>query len=72
MALVTPFDEMVSYLGKEVWVRLTDDKPIPVSYTGTLISIEETGQIVLRMDDGFAVYCWPALEMVLVRERLRV
>jgi len=71
VALVTPFREMVSYLGQEVWVRLTDE-PTPVTYTGVLLAIEDTGQIVLRMEDGFSVYCWPALEMELLSERVRM
>lgn len=71
MALVTPFKDMVSYLGQEVWVRLTNDET-PVTYTGVLLAIEEGGQIALRMDDGFAVYCWPALEMELLSERMGV
>jgi len=72
VALVTPFHDMVSYLGQEVWVRLSDDEPTPVTYTGVLLAIEDTGQIVLRMEDGFSVYCWPALEMELLSERVRV
>ena len=69
---MTPFDEMKSYLGKEVWVRLSSNDDPPVSYTGVLLALEDTGQIALRMEDGFSVYCWPALEMRLVDESVGV
>jgi hypothetical protein len=68
---MTPFEEMKSYLGKEVWVRLSSNDEPPVSYTGVLLALEDTGQIALRMDDGFSVYCWPALEMRLVNPKDR-
>lgn len=64
---MTEFDTMVSYLGKQVRVRLTNDyDKNQVHYEGTLLAIEQTGQCVLRMDDGFSAYCWPALEMELL------
>lgn len=64
---MTPFQQVVSYLGKEVRVRLTNDyDKNQVHYEGILLAIEETGQCAIRMDDGFVAHCWPALEMELL------
>jgi hypothetical protein len=53
-----------SLLGEEVEVVLEKGLPDGTDATvakGTLLAIEDTGQVVLRDEMGFGHYCWPML-----------
>lgn len=53
----------IDLLGEEVVVTLSSDKkPKSVAY-GTLLSFGDSGEIVLKDDEGFLHYCWPLLEI---------
>lgn len=53
-------DHMRGLLGKEVVIVLNRE-PLATA-VGVLLSFDEGGEVVLRGDDGFVHYCWPALE----------
>lgn len=53
-----------SLLGEEVEVVLEKGSPEGTDATvasGTLVAVEDTGQVVIRDEMGFAHYCWPML-----------
>lgn len=53
-------EHMRSLLGKQVRVTIDRDKPVIVK--GTLLCFNEGGEVVVREDDGFVTWSWPALE----------
>lgn len=54
-------DKMRGLLGKEVVIVLNRE-PLATA-VGELLSFDIGGEVVLRDDEGFVNYCWPAIDL---------
>lgn len=60
------FDKLPPLLGKNVRVTLQHGSPDgsdAVVAEGVLLSYEDSGQVVVQDEMGFAHYCWPMLDI---------
>lgn len=66
---MSDFPEMRGYIGQQVRVFLTKPTGEEVGEVavGLLLGLGEGGDVELQGEDGMVHYCWPALDMELIK-----